>query len=163
VLVDARAERPMTDLYVRITGDARPFAEHVYASKRLVLRASFSSEVSMLAQALLRIAEADRRSRDFTLRGLTAAIVEPIACFPVYRTYVRPDGVRSPSDERHVERAISRAQRRAPWLAAEVFDFLRDVLLMREPAPSEEQRARIVRFAMRFQQATGPVMAKGVE
>ena len=41
-----------------------------------------------------RLATRDRRSRDFTLATLRRALGETITAFPVYRTYVRPDGTR---------------------------------------------------------------------
>jgi (1->4)-alpha-D-glucan 1-alpha-D-glucosylmutase len=43
-----------------------------------------------------------------------------------------------------------------------VFAFLEDVLLVRTASEAEERDAH-VRFALRFQQLTGPVMAKSVE
>jgi (1->4)-alpha-D-glucan 1-alpha-D-glucosylmutase len=43
-----------------------------------------------------------------------------------------------------------------------VFDFVRSVLLL-EIAPSEKRRKEMLRFAMRFQQFTAPVVAKGIE
>ena len=42
----------------------------------------------MLASDLKRIADADRRTRDFTFNALRRAVVEIIARFPVYRTYI---------------------------------------------------------------------------
>ena len=43
----------------------------------------------MLGRALERIANASRRWRDFTLISLTRALIEVLAAFPVYRTYLR--------------------------------------------------------------------------
>ena len=158
LFVDAGAERAMTDAYVRYTGDSAPFAELVHECKRLIVRTSLSSEAHVLAQALERIAEGDRRSRDFTLSSLYTAIAQTVAAFPVYRTYLREDGSREPDDDRYIARAIGAAKRRTPEINASVFDFLKDVLLL-PPGAS----AAHVRFVMRFQQLTGPVMAKGVE
>ena len=162
--IDPSSERRMTELYREVTGDQATFAEHALVAKRAIMRASLSSEVNMLAQMLERIAEADRRSRDFTRASLTAAIIETIAAFPVYRTYIRPDGSREPNDTQHIDRAIRHAKRRNPEMSASIFEFLRDVLLLRiAPGAPDADRATCARFVMRFQQLTGPVMAKGVE
>lgn len=162
--VDKGAEAALTSLYQRTTGDQASFADHVLAGKRAVMSRSLSSEVTTLARELSRIAEEDRRSRDFTLASLTTAIVETIAHFPVYRTYVREDGSRGPDDEGHVGRATRLARRSNREINASVFDFLRDVLLLRIKGDlTPEARAARAAFAMRFQQLTGPVMAKGLE
>ncbi len=168
LFVDRRAEPLLTSLYRELTGDRRSFAEHALAAKRAVMRASLASEVTMLAQRLERIATRDRRSRDFTLPVLRRVISETIAAFPVYRTYLRPDGSREPSDERIVAQAIRAAKRQNAEVSPSAFDFLRDVLLPPPPGSdaeivSLEDRREKMEFAMRFQQLTGPVTAKGVE
>src|SRR5256886_16323047 len=60
-------------------------------------------------------------------------------------------------DARYVGEAIEAAKAARPDLDAELFDFFRDLLLLRLPGPDENE------LVMRFQQLTGPVMAKGVE
>ena len=164
LFVDPASEADFTSLYRECTEDRASFADHARRSKLMTMFGSLSSEIHMLAQSLERIAEANRRSRDFTLAALRAAIVGTIASFGVYRTYLRPDGSREASDEEHIARAIRAAKRADPERDPSVFDFLRDVLTLRlhEVASDEERRERCS-FAMRFQQITGPVMAKGVE
>ena len=155
--VDPAAEQRMTELYARVTGEHAPYAQTVMECKRHIMDTSLSAETIMLGQALRRIAEGDRRSRDFTLTSLTTAIKETIAAFPVYRSYIAPDGTRQPNDEAHIEHAIALAKRKNRGLDPSVFDYVRDVLLLHLQSPGA------VHFAMRFQQLTGPVMAKGVE
>ena len=155
--VDQNAEPRMTEMYTRLTGEQKDFGAMVFRTKRLIMDSSLSAEMIMLGQSLRRLAEADRRSRDFTLASLTTAIKDVIAAFPVYRTYIAPDGSRQPNDEAHVEHAIALAKKKNRAMDPSVFDYLRDVLLLRVQSPDA------VHFAMRFQQLTGPVMAKGVE
>ena len=67
-------------------------------------------------------------------------------------------------DVQYVEAAVARAKRKNPSISTSIFDFVRtscfsDFLLMRQEADREEW----LRFVMRFQQITGPVMAKGLE
>jgi isoamylase len=165
--VNARAERALSELYVRLTGDRQSFQEHVYESKQLVLRYSFASELNMLSRSLERIASQNRKWRDFTRAGLTRALAETVAAFPVYRTYFRADGAlgeqRSDADRQRVRSAVSRARRRVPTISPTIFAFLEDVLLLRTEPEDEEARKEHTFFALRFQQLTGPVMAKAVE
>ncbi|MFT3768914.1 MAG: malto-oligosyltrehalose synthase [Minicystis sp.] len=160
--VDPRAEPDLTRLYQRITGDLRSFQEHVYQSKHAILRDSLASEVNMLARSLSRIANEHRKWRDFTLISITRALVEILAAFPVYRTYLREGAKAGEQDERRIRTAVRLARRRSPGLSPTLFQFLEDVLLMRAEGSEEEKRAH-ARFALRFQQFTGPVTAKAVE
>ncbi len=167
LFVDPRAEEPISRMYREITGDTRSLGEHAFEAKRTILRSSLASELQMLALRLERLAMRDRRSRDFTLATLRRAIGETIAAFPVYRTYVRPDGSRDPTDMQIVTRAIRAARRRNPEVNPSVFAFLRDQILFPsaadQEAPSTDDDRDRAEFAMRFQQLTGPVVAKGVE
>ncbi|MET0285572.1 MAG: glycogen debranching protein GlgX [Polyangiales bacterium] len=165
--VNARAERALSELYVRITGDRHTFQEHVYESKQLVLRYSFASELNMLGRSLERIASQNRKWRDFTRAGLTRALAETIAAFPVYRTYFRADNAlgeqRSDADQQRVRSALARARRRVPSISPTLFAFLEDLLLLRTEPEDEDARKEHTFFALRFQQLTGPVTAKAVE
>lgn len=163
LFIDPQAEGAFTRLFEEVTGDTRTFAAHVLDAKRSILDFSLSSEVNMLALRLERIAMSDRRSRDFTLATLRRAVSETIAAFGVYRTYVQPNGGRSPTDDQTIRRAVHLARRRNPEVSPSVFEFLRDVLLFDRQPADEEARARRAEFVMRFQQLTGPVAAKGVE
>src|SRR5690606_22295003 len=109
--------------------------------------------------------ESNRRNRDFTLGSLKDALRETIASFPVYRTYIDAERGRvSPKDREHVERAVRSAIRRNRATSRSVFDFIRDILLLKWPEDLDEEAGeRRARFVMKLQQLTGPVMAKGVE
>jgi (1->4)-alpha-D-glucan 1-alpha-D-glucosylmutase len=160
--IDPAAEEPLTALHRRFTGDRRTYTEHVYECKLRILEDALASEVNMLARQLLRIAAAHRRWQDFTLLALTGAIRETIAAFPVYRTYLREGTPPSEEDVRRVRSAVRLARRRAPTIAPSVFAFLQDLLLLRAEGSGDEKAAQTY-FALRFQQLTGPIMAKAVE
>lgn len=150
-------------IYTRFIGEKADFGEMVYDAKRLILRASMSSELNVLGHALDRISERNRWTRDFTRHGLVQALREVIASFPVYRTYTDGGAVLE-RDRRYVEQAIARARHRNPAINRAVFDFVRDVLLLKESETlSDEERAQRQAFVGRFQQLTGPMMAKAVE
>ena len=150
-------------IYQRLTGRREPLADVIYESKRLIVATSMASELNVLAHALNRLSEADRGCRDFTLNHCRRALVEVVACFPVYRTYVGSAGVR-PSDRATIQTAVARARRRSPAMDASIFEFLQSILLAEPDGRGDEaiSRRRLV-FAMKFQQYTGPVQAKGVE
>ena len=138
-----------------------------------MLRTALASETNVLARALNRISEQNRRTRDFTLSALRNTLREVITTFPVYRTYITCESLDSrlpisDRDRRAIVRAVALAKRRNPASDPSVFDFLADVLLLQgqdrdEVALSEQERDERCRFVMKFQQLTGPVMAKGVE
>ena len=163
LLVDGRAEAMLTRLYQRFTRQRAPYAQVVEEAKRTILRSSLSAELNVLARRLERIAEASRRSRDFTLISLTRALTETLVAFRVYRTYVQADGHREPDDEGLIRGAIARARRTAREIPSQVFSFLNDVLLLADGARDPADRAARVELALKFQQLTGPVTAKAVE
>jgi (1->4)-alpha-D-glucan 1-alpha-D-glucosylmutase len=152
-------------VYRRFTGLETPFSRIIYESKKAILNYSMSSELHVLAWRLSRLAERNRVSRDFTLTSLVRALGEVIACFPVYRTYVRPSDV-TPGDEdiRRIMMAVRLAKIRNTEMSWAYFDFIASVLLLEEPAGAPEDELRERReFALKFQQVTGPVTAKGLE
>ena len=163
IFVDTEKAKALDRIYDRYLGYHTDFGELVYEKKKLVMLVSLSGEANMLGHRLNTISEQDRLTRDFTLNSMVRAISEVIACFPVYRTYV-VSGVVREKDVQYIESAVARAKRKNPAMNTPVFDFLRDVLLLRFPEQAKESdRAAWLDFAMHFQQITGPVMAKGLE
>ncbi|MBL8290542.1 MAG: malto-oligosyltrehalose synthase [Bryobacterales bacterium] len=165
IFVDGAHRAAFERLYRNFTSLDKPYEELYYASKKLVLQVSMSSELNVLARRLDRIANSLRASRDFTLENLRDALREVVTCFPIYRTYVRQDTeMPDAEDARHILAAVEMARQRNPALSEDVFAFIEDVLLLRDPVGlSAEQRAERRMFVMRLQQFTGPVMARGLE
>ena len=165
LFVDPAGRRPFDVLYARFTGGPTNFPDLIYRTKHIIMRTTLASEVNVLASTLNRISEQNRRSRDFTVNALRDALREVIACFPVYRTYiVCEEGHITERDQRYINAAIESAKRRARSTDTSVFEFLRDVLLLRfATGVTEPERVEQCRFGMKFQQLTGPVMAKGLE
>jgi (1->4)-alpha-D-glucan 1-alpha-D-glucosylmutase len=163
VLIDPEAQEALDDAWADIAG-GEEFEDLVYEKKLLVTRLTLASEVAALVHLLERLADRDRNYRDFTLEQLSAAVRELLACFPVYRTYVAPDGSATDEDRRVITQAIRRARRRNPVIDWPVFQFLGRMLLLElRDGISQSEREEHVRFAQKFQQCSGPVMAKGVE
>jgi (1->4)-alpha-D-glucan 1-alpha-D-glucosylmutase len=165
LFVDPGGARAIERLYQRLREDRGEFDDLFYLAKRLILRTALSSELNVLARRLDRISEQHRWSRDFTRASLHFALGEVIACFPVYRTYVQATSTEvSPRDRQHILRAVRDAKRRNRSTSASVFEFIADLLLLRDPdGISAGERAERREFVLRMQQLTGPVMAKGLE
>ena len=142
---------------------AQHFEDLANSTKKMVMLISLASEINELGHLLRDIASADRRHRDFTLNSLTFAIREVIAGLNIYRTYIDPEtGRASREDELAIEQAVAEARRRNPRTDPSIFEFVGDTLLLRDDTTSDLAQQRL-RFIARFQQTTGPVMAKGTE
>jgi (1->4)-alpha-D-glucan 1-alpha-D-glucosylmutase len=163
LFVDSSAERRMDKVYAEFTGRKSTFDELLHRSKSLIIRTVLAGELNVLANQLSRIALANRQTCDFTLNNLRDALSEVVARFPVYRTYLTP-GHLSDQDRGFLEWAVATAREGLPEAGADVFDFIREVL-SGEIAQGQASgyAGRVHAFAMKFQQYTAPVMAKGME
>ncbi len=162
LFVDGAAEARMDRIYAAFIGQRMNYDALLRQTKIMIMTAALTSELNVLANALNRIAKADRRNRDFTLNSLRRALVEIVASFPVYRTYATVDGVRS-EDRRYLEWAVALARKRSPIANTGVFDFIRAVLTGAAAGADAGYRELAGNFIGRFQQFTAPVMAKSME
>jgi malto-oligosyltrehalose synthase len=137
LLVDPAGAGPMTDVYTQFTGTTEPFDEVLATSKRQVIEQLFGAEVDRLCREL------DGVSRD--------AVVELLVHFPVYRSYGA-----DPASRGYVDDAVDAAKRARPDVGEDIDRIAR---ALRRDDTSEAAE----RFAIRFEQTSGPVTAKGVE
>ncbi len=145
-------------IYTEFTGQPTSYAELVREQKIRVMQEGLGSDVNRLTAFFAEICATNREQRDYTRTEIRRAIREVAACFPVYRTYaVAASGEVSEEDKLRILTAIENAKQNRQDIDARLFDFLCDVLLLRVQGRLESE------FVMRFQQFTGPVMAKGVE
>ena len=161
MLVDGATRARMDRVYQSFVGRSMEWSTVAYEAQHMILRRSLASELGTITTQLTRIAQADRRTRDFTYNSLRQALAEVIACFPVYRTYVAEQV--SEADRRYIDWAVAAARRRRSAAESPVLDFVRAALLMELPVGSDALRRQLQQFAMKFQQVTAPVTAKGVE
>lgn len=146
--------------FVSEDGDVQTdFPKLLYACKRDVMRGELASELNVLTRRLLAISEgrSGERYYDFTVHVLRDALTEVVANFPVYRTYIVPENRVSEVDRRHIEWAVSRARKTTNAADTSVFDFIYEVLII------NRKDEGVAGFVGKFQQYTGPVMAKGME
>ncbi len=158
LFVDSANEEKLNQIYRDFTGDSTDYAEVCRDKKHMVLRDLLGSDVNRLTALLNDIFQLHRARRDYTRRDASRVIRELVACFSVYRTYVAPErGEITDDDRRYIEEAVELAKKNRPELDTDLFDFVRDLLTLKVTGELESE------FVMRFQQFTGPAMAKGVE
>ncbi len=164
LLVDDSSAQAFSETYQKFIGRYVHFPTLIYEKKRLTMRLSLANDINVLGSLLDKLSEHNRLSRDFTLNALTSAVREVIACFPVYRTYIEHGHQPNAEDRAVVNRAVAMAKRRNAGVESSIYDFLRDILLFRFPADlTPESIFQHEHFVMKFQQTTGPIMAKGLE
>ncbi|MBE0435166.1 MAG: malto-oligosyltrehalose synthase [Methylomicrobium sp.] len=161
LFIDMTAEKALTRTYTRFVGHKRDFDEILYQAKKHVMETSLASELNMLAIQLSRIAEANAKTRDYTLNALHDALKETVSCFPVYRTYINSLNVRK-EDSQYIDWAVQQGRQRSRASDLTIFGFIHDVLLLKT-GDSTVSSNDLLKFVMRFQQYTSPVMAKGTE
>jgi (1->4)-alpha-D-glucan 1-alpha-D-glucosylmutase len=150
--------------YRRVIRQPLEFPAVARQGKRLVLDLGLSAGVRRLAERLLKRAGPDRPLDQVPIAALGRAIVETVVALPVYRTYVDdrrplPEG----EDRRLLAEAIAEARARGR-ARADALDLLASVLLgTGEAAGAAGLEQFRLRFVQRFQQLSGPAMAKGVE
>ncbi len=163
LFVDPAGRRGLERAYRQSIGRVAPFEETLAAAKSQVIDDMLASELNVLANELDRISECHWSTRDYTNERLRAALKAIVAQFPVYRTYVTDKGP-SAEDRRDIDWAVSQARRHWRGPDPEILDFVHAALtaeLARRGGPY--RRVDVLRFAAKFQQYSGPVMAKSLE
>jgi (1->4)-alpha-D-glucan 1-alpha-D-glucosylmutase len=137
VLVDPAGEAALTALDTELAGRQVDYAQLVHDCKREVTDGMLGSEVARLVRVIGELQGVDAES-------VREALAELLATFGVYRSYL-------PEGREHLDATVAAVRDRRPDLVA-ALDALHPVLAQ---AGTEA--------ATRFEQTSGPVMAKGVE
>jgi (1->4)-alpha-D-glucan 1-alpha-D-glucosylmutase len=159
---DSRNRKAFNRIYSGFVGMKSDIQELVREKKRGIIFEDMAGDVNNLAQELKTISSRDRHGSDITLYGLRRALTEILIEFPVYRTYVDEQGI-TLDDRKHIQVALEKAVTHSPAVSPELGFIKRFLLLEFPPYVDDDQKRDWVRFVMRFQQHTGPLMAKGVE
>ncbi|MBD2102451.1 malto-oligosyltrehalose synthase [Leptolyngbya sp. FACHB-261] len=132
------------------------FAELVYTSKHKIMHFSLPGDIARLSAQAYRISRSEHY--DFSEAVLRDCLREIIACFPVYRTYIDAGNAEQISeiDRARLQGAVAEAKQRRVDIPASTWDYVENLLLQ----PTTPERLTLIQ---RFQQVTGPVMAKGKE
>lgn len=155
-------EEAFDEIYTGFTGFETAYHDLWYRKKKLIIERQMTGDINNLAHLLKRTLSTDRYGRDITLYALRYAIIEVMALFPVYRTYVSYEAL-GETDRLYIREAVRRAKEKRPSLSHEL-DFIERVLLLEfRDYFTDEYKKDWIHFVMRFQQFTGPLMAKGFE
>ncbi len=158
IFINGSSEKALTELYAEFTGETRSYKEVLREKKLLVIDRTFGSDINRLTALMLAICEHHRRYRDYTRQEVFQGLRKVIAYYPVYRTYINAHaGWISDEDRKIIHQVIEQAKQETPEVEPDLFDFMHDILMLKEGGASESE------FVMRLQQITPPVMAKGAE
>ena len=155
-------EREFNRTYAAVAGLTTPYHDLIREKRQLVIQEDMAGDVDNLAHLVKEIASLDRHGSDITLYALRRALTGILAVFPIYRTYISPT-VSSESDRGYIRQAVESAKLNNPALLNELMFIQRFLLLDFPEYLSDEDKQRWLKFVMRFQQLTGPLMAKGFE
>ncbi|MCI9858411.1 malto-oligosyltrehalose synthase [Microbacterium proteolyticum] len=149
VLTDPAGEAALDALDARLRVDSdlpalTGWHDLIHDTKRKIADSIQVSEIRRIVRALRQAQGPARGLEEFEAEVLQDALAEILACFPVYRSYL-------PAGRAHLDAAAGEAEVRRPELG--------DVIEKLVPALADTA----LEIAWRFQQTTGPVMAKGVE
>ncbi|MGA9354485.1 MAG: malto-oligosyltrehalose synthase [Terriglobales bacterium] len=163
IFVNPEGARQLEDIYANFIGRRQDFCDVLYQKKKLVMNTLLGVEMRTLGRQLAELAAEDRYARELDRRSLIDALIEVTACLSVYRTYVRNMDVPAQAVS-YIGDAVEAARQRAPHLTPGYFNFVREVLLLLNPPHVlPNQREARLAFVMRWQQFTGPIVAKGLE
>jgi len=158
IFVATEHAEALTQFYREFSGITGDYEDLVYGKKMQEIESQFAPDLDRLLRILLGIVDRHWQWRDFTRNELREGIKALAAAFPVYRIYGnRESGGMDDWERGCVENAIECCSRRKPTAVPEVLAMLRAILQGDQAAIYSGD------FHARFQQFTGPVMAKGVE
>lgn len=160
IFVYGKNASDLTKVYYRFNSNNVQYEDLLCEKKRLIMGKHMAGDIDNLAQLLKKISAQDIYGRDITLYGLKRALVEMMSHFPVYRTYISSEDY-SAKDQDYIESSIERAKEGSPGLKYEL-DFIKKFFSLGGDITENEKNSRL-KFIMRFQQFTGPLMAKGLE
>lgn len=149
-------------IYHLFTGTKVSFDELLINCKRTIIDTHLAGDIDNLAILIKDISGKDRRGTDITLYGLRKALIELMIFFPVYRSYINSQ-IFSSEDRNHLQIAIHGARKAHPELVREFAFIERFLLLKYDRSTTDEEIKNWTDVVMRFQQFTGPLMAKGFE
>ncbi|MFB3765070.1 MAG: malto-oligosyltrehalose synthase [Methanotrichaceae archaeon] len=157
VLCDKIRRSEFEKIYSKFSGQDKSYSDIVYEKKKLIADMHMSGEVDNLALLFKNAIGKDRYGKDLTFTGIKKSLTELLVDFPIYRTYI-DSTVFSETDRTIMAETARRAKERNRDLFNEV-DFLEQFILL----PDGERKESWLGAVMRFQQFTGPLMAKGAE
>lgn len=162
LFVKSENEQYISNIYHTFSKMRQSFEEILADRKRIIIEARLAGEVERLAFLIEKVSSMDRYGIDITMHGLKNALEEMLIWFPIYRTYINAEGI-SERDEKYIRLVLDLVMHRRPAMKNE-FEYIGNLLLQNySDSYSDEQKTTALDFVMKFQQLTGPLMAKGFE
>ncbi|WP_420028344.1 malto-oligosyltrehalose synthase [Kosakonia cowanii] len=157
VLVDDENLDGLREAYDQVVGKPVDMKAELRAAKLLMVDRNFAGEFSVLLRLAGEIAahEASAPAEG----ALRQALRELLIAFPVYRTYGTAQGL-PPADLALLQKVVSKVKASSFAPEPTALDFITRILTGDLPDSARDDAAR---FRTRFQQLTGPLMAKSVE
>lgn len=153
VLLDQTDFLAMRQAYAGIAGPQASVAEKMREAKLRMIRVNFAGEVKALVGQGAALLGLDEETTNRALEELLLA-------FPRYRTYAA-QGYMSAEDRQLVDQVLSEAKARLDETAADAAWSIAD--LLKGEGRFEDGGVGSDLFRRRFQQLTGPLMAKSLE
>ncbi|MDQ0629161.1 malto-oligosyltrehalose synthase [Pantoea agglomerans] len=157
LLVDSDQLSGLRKAYQAVIGKTVDMKAELRAAKLLMANRNFAGEFNRLLQLALKIADAEGTPQPEA--ELKNALRELLVAFPVYRTYGTPQGL-TPADTALLQQVVSEVKASAHAPDSQALDFLTHIL---RAEVADSARDDATQFRTRFQQLTGPLMAKSVE
>jgi (1->4)-alpha-D-glucan 1-alpha-D-glucosylmutase len=165
LFVDSRQETAIDELHRSFTGHHVRFDAEVFHNKLRVLHTTLTPELRSLAHQLHHLSAQHRHGRDYTLDQLREALARILAGLPVYRTYLsRARPSLQLDEQRYLVVALETAKLASPDLPDALFDYVGGLLTFLDPIATQPSlKPLVLEWIARFQQLSGPAMAKGLE
>ncbi|WP_201279357.1 malto-oligosyltrehalose synthase [Cedecea colo] len=157
VLVDGDRIRDLRTAWHNVMGKSVNMVAELRAAKLLMVTRNFEGEFTRLLTLAMAIAGTEKVPLEE--QAVLPALRELLIAFPVYRTYGTAEGLPTESYDM-LQGVAERVRTSAHAPAPEALDFLTRILAGEVSAEASDEAAT---FRIRFQQLTGPLMAKSVE
>ncbi|CBG88307.1 malto-oligosyltrehalose synthase [Citrobacter rodentium] len=157
VLVDDRALADLRQVWQQAVGQQVDMRAELRKARVLMVERNFAGEFSRLLKLAMRLAHDQEVS--LTEAQLREALREVLIAFPVYRTYGDAQGFTT-ADRELLRRVTARLSASEYAPDGEALEFITRLLTGADAGCLSETATA---FRTRFQQLTGPLMAKSVE
>ena len=160
VFADSAGCMSLTAAYDSFVGRSSDYAAEAAQAKREILGFNLAGELADLTAMAWNLAARSIATRDLGEDALKRSITEVIVHLPVYRSYIARRGPDT-LDRRFLQQAIDGARTSEQIGEPEALEFIAGLLL--PESAGDEEGPPVEKFVARFQQTTGPVMAKAIE
>lgn len=154
-------EEEFNQIYSRFSGIKKPYKDLLYEKKKLIMDRYMTGDLNNLTRLMHRILKSGKHGKEITFQKLKRGLREVMALLPVYRTYITKE--RFPPDDKQILRQTLKEARHKKQKLTHTLHFIEKVLLLESEERTRGKKEQQLQFIRRWQQFTGPIMAKGLE